>query len=80
MGACSLGCRCVCSFKQKGQGFESQKGRKSKAQSEKGLIMIHNIIDGMTVVDCCLCIFGLLAIANGIKLIAVGKRDEDENW
>lgn len=42
--------------------------------------MIHNIIDGMTVVDWCLCIFGLLAIASGIMLIAVGKRDDDENW
>lgn len=43
--------------------------------------MIHNIIEGMTVIDWCLCIFGLLTIASGIMLIAVGKRDEDdENW
>ena len=42
--------------------------------------MIHNIVDGMTVVDCCLCIIGLLAIASGIMLIEVGKRDDDENW
>ena len=42
--------------------------------------MIHNIIDGMTVFDWCLCIFGLIAIASGTMLIAVGKRDDDENW